>query len=182
MQHGLQNSSLQSHAKDFALGWGATSLTASACSAQHSQMLFFLSLPPSFVIFLNTQQLAGRKPAEWGLIVVLELHVSFVTVTANLPGAQRWEREREGELSLISWICLRAQLEAVPCCHYRERWRGWRAACASFTCRFLVVNAILLTKNVISVRLIQLDFSCSVFSSGLWKAWFCFATAQTQGS
>lgn len=79
-----------------------TNLTVTACGVQNSQMLFFLSLPPSFVIFLNTQQLAGRKPAEWGLIVVLELHVSFVTVTANLPGAQSWDREQEGELCLIA--------------------------------------------------------------------------------
>lgn len=65
-------------------------------------MLFFLSLPPSFVIFLNTQQLGGSKRAEWGLIVVLELNVSFVTVTANLPGAQSWDREQEAALRLIT--------------------------------------------------------------------------------
>lgn len=63
---------------------------------------FPLSLQPSFAIFLNTQQLAGRMPAEWALIAVAELRVSFVTVTVNLPGVQSWDREQEGELHLIA--------------------------------------------------------------------------------
>lgn len=63
---------------------------------------FLLSLQPSFAIFLNTQQLAGRRPAELGLIAVVELRVSFVTVTVNLPGVQSWDREQEGKLHLIA--------------------------------------------------------------------------------
>lgn len=71
------------------------------CSA-FAAVIFFplpLSLELSFVIFLNSQQLAGWKPAERGLIVVLELHVSFVTMTENLPGAQSWDGERGMESS-----------------------------------------------------------------------------------
>lgn len=57
------------------------------CSA-FTAVIFFRLLQPSFVIFLNTQQLAGRKPAERGLIVVLELHV-----ICNCDSKPTWSAE-----------------------------------------------------------------------------------------
>lgn len=93
--------------------------------------VFFLPLPlePSIVIFLNSQQLAGRKPAERGLIVVLELHVSFVTMTENLPGAQSWDGERGMEssawlLEFVSELSLRPSPAA-------NAGRGRRSGCGA---------------------------------------------------
>lgn len=96
-------------------------------------------LPPSFLIFLNTQQLAGRKHAEWGLIVILELHVSFVTVTANLPRVQRRNRKQEGELSLITWNLSQSSVRDLPLLPL-----GCRVACSDH----LLVNFYLQTQSL----------------------------------
>lgn len=73
-----------------------------------------------------------RKPAEWGQIVVLELHVSFVTVTANLPGAKYWERERAGRRAQSDHLNLsQSSARGLPLLPLpRERQRGCRSACS----------------------------------------------------
>lgn len=103
-----------SYAEDLTWGWWTTNPPVPACGVvQCWQMFLYPSLPPSFVIFLNTQQLEGKE-ACW---VGTDRHAGAECVICNGDSRPTWSaaqrRELEAELTLITWMCLGAQLEAA---------------------------------------------------------------------